>query len=175
MRSGVGLRIAPPPLVLPAMKEAEAYSPPGVGLPNVAHDRGHGITSILVYCAADLVCAHWRVFTFVELAMPDELPVIHIPRVRRFVCSKCGSRKVQARSEWPAAFGRGSPQAERLTWATALPYFTLFYDSLAGVFSPGAGKGHPARQLRSWGRRDRQERAKDEAAISETCRVFTCQ
>jgi hypothetical protein len=58
------------------------------------------ITSIRVYCEG-LYCPHWRVFTFDALAMPDELPVIHISRVRRFVCSKCGSRKVQARSIWP--------------------------------------------------------------------------
>jgi hypothetical protein len=29
-----------------------------------------------VYCGAGLICAHWRVFTFDELAVPDELPVI---------------------------------------------------------------------------------------------------
>jgi hypothetical protein len=48
--------------------------------------------------------ARWRSlasFTFDELRVPDELPVIYIPRVRRFVCTKCGSRKVQVRSEWP--------------------------------------------------------------------------
>jgi hypothetical protein len=71
-------------------------------LPTVAHDRGHGITSIRIYCAAGLVCPHWRVFTFDELNVPDKMPVIHIPRVRHFVCTKCGSRKVQVRSEWPA-------------------------------------------------------------------------
>jgi hypothetical protein len=36
------------------MNEAEAYCPPGVGLPTVAHDRGHGITAIRVYCSAGL-------------------------------------------------------------------------------------------------------------------------
>jgi hypothetical protein len=76
------------------------YTPPGTGLPTVAHDRDHGITSIRVYCEG-LYCPHWRVFTFNELKVPNDLPVIHIPRVRRFVCTKCGSRKVQVRSEWP--------------------------------------------------------------------------
>jgi hypothetical protein len=55
MRSGGCIANRSAALVFPPMKEAEAYSPPGVGLPNVAHDRGHGITSILVYCAADLL------------------------------------------------------------------------------------------------------------------------
>jgi hypothetical protein len=62
--------------ILPIMEEANAYSPPGVGLPTVAHDRGHGM-SIRVYCEG-LYCPHWRVFSFDELAVPDELPVIHI-------------------------------------------------------------------------------------------------
>ena len=65
-------------LILPAMEEAEAYCPPGAGLPTVAHDGGHGITSIRVYCEG-LYCPHWRVFSFDELAVPDELPVIYIP------------------------------------------------------------------------------------------------
>jgi hypothetical protein len=99
MPSPAGLRIAELPY-FPGMEEAEAYCPPGVGLPTVAHDRGHGITSIRVYCEG-LYCPHWRIFTFDEMKVPDEMPVIHIPRVRRFVCSKCGSRKVQVRSVWP--------------------------------------------------------------------------
>jgi hypothetical protein len=69
-------------------------------LPTVALDRGHGITAIRVYCAAGLVCPHSKVFSFDELSVPDEMPVIDIPRFRRFVCSKCGSRKVQVKSVW---------------------------------------------------------------------------
>jgi hypothetical protein len=83
------------------MEEPNAYSPPGMPLPTVAHDRGHGITAVRVYCAAGLVCPHWKVFTFDELGVPDHLPVIHIPRHRRFVCTHCGSRKVTIRSVWP--------------------------------------------------------------------------
>jgi hypothetical protein len=45
-----------------------------------------------------------RGFTFDELNVSDELPVIHIPRVRR-------CRKVQVRSERPPAFG--AAEAER--------------------------------------------------------------
>jgi hypothetical protein len=44
------------------MREAHAYCPPGAPLPNVAHDRGHGITSLRVYCAAGVVCAHCKGF-----------------------------------------------------------------------------------------------------------------
>jgi hypothetical protein len=83
------------------MEESEAYTPPGAGLPTIAHDRGHGITSLRVYCAAGLVCPNSRVFTFDELRLSDDMVMIHIPRVRRFVCTQCGSRKVQIRSIWP--------------------------------------------------------------------------
>jgi hypothetical protein len=51
------------------MEEAEAYCPPGAPPPNVAHDRRHGITSLRVYCAADLVCAHSKEMTFDELRL----------------------------------------------------------------------------------------------------------
>jgi hypothetical protein len=107
--------------ILPIMEEANAYSPPGMPLPNVTHDRGHGITSVRVYCEG-LYCPHWRIFSFDELAVPEEMPVIHIPRVRRFVCMKCGSRKVQVRLVWPNRKPSGPfyrppmterPQAER--------------------------------------------------------------
>jgi hypothetical protein len=83
------------------MNEADAYNPPGLPLPTVAHDRGHGIRSLTVYCAAGLVCAHSKRFTFDELVLPDDMTMIHIPRHRRFVCSECGSRKVTIRSVWP--------------------------------------------------------------------------
>jgi hypothetical protein len=87
--------------MIPGMDEAAAYSPPGLPLPTVAHDREHGITSLRVYCAAGLVCPHSRVFTFDELSLPDDMALLHIPRYRRFVCTQCGSRKVTIRSVWP--------------------------------------------------------------------------
>jgi hypothetical protein len=57
------------PFSLTTMEEAEAYCPPGAPPPNVAHDRRHGITSLRVYCAADLVCAHSKEMTFDELRL----------------------------------------------------------------------------------------------------------
>lgn len=80
-----------------SMDEADTYSPPGLPLPTVAHDRGHGITSLRVYCAAGLVCPHSRVFTFDQLQLTDDMTMIHIPRYRRFVCTQCGSLKVTIR------------------------------------------------------------------------------
>jgi len=83
------------------MQEADAYSPRGMALPNVAHDRAHGITSLRVYCAAGLVCPHSKGFTFDELQLTDDMVIIKIPQHRRFVCTQCGSRKVTIRSVWP--------------------------------------------------------------------------
>ena len=54
-----------------------------------------------VYCAADLVCSHSRVMTFDELRLADDAVLINGARVRRFVCTRCGRRKVQVRPEWP--------------------------------------------------------------------------
>jgi hypothetical protein len=39
--------------------------------------------------------------TFEELRLADEDVIIHVARFRRFVCTRCGSRKVQVRPEWP--------------------------------------------------------------------------
>jgi hypothetical protein len=37
-----------------------------------------------------------------ERKLRESSPIIHIPRVRRFVCTKCGSRNVQVRPGEPA-------------------------------------------------------------------------
>jgi hypothetical protein len=139
-----------------AMNEAEAYCPSGVGLPTVAHDRGHGITSIRVYCSAGLVCAHWRGFTFDELAVPDGLAVIHIPRVRRFFCTRSGSRKVQVRSEWPEresggpfyslSMDRASHVVDGRVWND----FRLFLVEVVRQRSFNKGAKRSARRTRQW-------------------------
>jgi len=82
------------------------------------HDRGHGITSLRVYCAAGLVCPNSKVFTLDELRLTDDMTIMHIPRHRRFVCTQCGSRKVTIRSVWPdrkptGPFHRASMFGER--------------------------------------------------------------
>jgi hypothetical protein len=100
------------------MEEPGAYAPPGMPLPSVAHDRGHGITSLTVYCAAGTICPHSKRFTFDELQLTDDMIMIHIPRHRRFVCTQCGSRKVAIRSVWPDRKPTGpfySPSMDRVS------------------------------------------------------------
>jgi hypothetical protein len=82
------------------------YNPPGVPLPNVGDARAHGEDSLIVYCETrDLSCSHSRVFSFDELRLPDEMIFIHVPRYRRFVCTRCGSRTATVRAVLPPAHG----------------------------------------------------------------------
>jgi hypothetical protein len=85
------------------MARHEPYTGP---LPTIAHDRALGVTAIHVFCAG-LYCGHSSEIELDRLALSDDLPVIHIPRERRFVCSRCGSRKVEVRSKWSQPAGRG--------------------------------------------------------------------
>jgi hypothetical protein len=43
--------------------------------------------------------------SFNELGLPDETIFVYIPRVRGFVCSKCGSRNVKVMPIFPPAKG----------------------------------------------------------------------
>ena len=73
-------------------------------LPTIADARAQGIKRIRIYCD-DIKCFHSEVFDLISLGLPDSTPVVHIPRYRRFVCSKCGGRKIGIRFERPPAPG----------------------------------------------------------------------
>jgi hypothetical protein len=77
-------------------------------LPTIGHDRGHGIKAIRVHCEGQY-CGHSGEVGLDCLGLADDLPVIQIPRHRRFICARCGSRKVRVRSIWPPARGAGVP------------------------------------------------------------------
>ncbi|WP_158808637.1 hypothetical protein [Beijerinckia sp. L45] len=68
-------------------------------LPTVGDSRRHGLKRLTVECS-QLGCPHERAFTFDELALPDEMIFIHVPRYRRFICSRCGGRRVTVRADW---------------------------------------------------------------------------
>ncbi len=87
----------------------EGYSGP---LPTIGHDRGHGVTAFRVY-REELYCSHWGDVPLHRLALPDKLPVIHIPRRRRFICTRCGGGHVSIRSVWPVAQGTSKPHSRR--------------------------------------------------------------
>lgn len=79
----------------------EPYSGP---LPTIGHDRALGVTSIRIHCLGTY-CGHCSEVKLDSLGLSDDLPVIHIPRHKRFVCARCKSRKVEVRSVFPAAYG----------------------------------------------------------------------
>jgi hypothetical protein len=60
---------------MPSYKAVDAYSRPECCC-RPSPMIGHGITSLIVYCVAGLVCA-------------DDMVMVHIPRHRRFVCTRC--------------------------------------------------------------------------------------
>jgi hypothetical protein len=88
------------------VEEWEAYEPPGLALPTIGDERAHGETSLIVYCSKRVEwCSQSKVFTFEELALPDEMIFIHVPRYRKFVCTFCGSRIAVVRAVMAPAKG----------------------------------------------------------------------
>jgi hypothetical protein len=92
---------------MPEEDPCDKYEPPGSPLPNVAHDRAHGITSLIVYCSVGIVFPHSKEFSFDELQLPGDMVMIHIPRFRRFVCTRMRKSRVQIRSVWPSRMPSG--------------------------------------------------------------------
>jgi hypothetical protein len=72
----------------------------------IADARAGGETRFTIHCEAQ-GCHHQAVMSFDELGLPDETIFVHIPHVRGFVCSKCGSRNVRVMPILPPA--RGTP------------------------------------------------------------------
>ncbi len=59
-------------------------------------DKGH--RSFYVVCCEPKCQRRWKLFTFDELGLPDDLVFTEIPRKRRFRCSTCGGHDVRV---WP--------------------------------------------------------------------------
>jgi hypothetical protein len=57
----------------------------------------------------DAACLWSAYFDFDALKLPEEMIFVHVPRVRRFVCSRCGGRTVSVMPDWRqhAAQGNG--------------------------------------------------------------------
>jgi hypothetical protein len=70
----------------------------------IAQARQTGVTNVRVWCE-QMYCLHSEVFDIASFNLADDLPVMHIPRYRNFVCSKCGRRKISIRFEYPPAPG----------------------------------------------------------------------
>ncbi len=78
--------------------------------PTIAHLKGHGLEGLFVTCASP-ACLHSTPFTFAALNLADDMQFPSIAQCRRFVCSRCGARKVNVMPEWRThkASGMGRP------------------------------------------------------------------
>ena len=79
--------------------------------PTIGDLRGLGMLGAKVTCA-NVWCRHTADLTFDRIGMPDAVIFIDIPRSRRFVCLKCGERKIEVFPNWKAvrAAGAGRPR-----------------------------------------------------------------
>lgn len=59
----------------------------------IADMRRIGVSAFVIECAA-LYCYHQARFEFDALVLPDELSSLDITKHRRFVCTKCGARRM---------------------------------------------------------------------------------
>jgi len=67
--------------------------------PTIAQLKGHGLEGLFVTCA-NAACQHSTPFTFAALGLPDDLQFPAISQRRRFVCTQCGARTVNAMPDW---------------------------------------------------------------------------
>ena len=68
-------------------------------LPTIADKRRLGMTGFRVECAT-LYCYHTKRVEFDALGLPDDTVFIDIPKLRRFVCERCGGREATVFADW---------------------------------------------------------------------------
>lgn len=93
-----------------ALRPRSAYTGPPA---TIADMRRIGVSAFIIECAA-LYCYHQARMEFDALGLPDELSSLDITKHRRFVCTKCGARKVTVHACWRdfSAPGNGVPPRE---------------------------------------------------------------
>ncbi|MDD5277709.1 MAG: hypothetical protein PHR16_16705 [Methylovulum sp.] len=85
----------------------QTYSGP---LPTVGDTRAQGITALSVTCESPN--CRWSSYSaFDALRLPDDMVFVEIPRHRRFVCSRCGGRRVGVMPDWRQHRARGDGRA----------------------------------------------------------------
>ena len=68
--------------------------------PTIGYLRGQGVTKAYVSCNSP-TCHRGSVLTFDAINLPDDTPFPEIAIRRRWVCAKCGCRKVSVMPRWP--------------------------------------------------------------------------
>jgi hypothetical protein len=75
-----------------------AYSHTGP-LPTIADTKRLGMSGLRVECST-LYCHHEKRVGFDALGLPDDTVFLDIPKLRRFVCEKCGGREAKVGADW---------------------------------------------------------------------------
>lgn len=93
-------------------RKSEPYTGP---LPTIAETRSHGVVAYHIQCAGPN-CWNEKRFTFDELGLPNDAVFVHIPRLRRFQCRRCGCRSVRVSADWRdhKAHGNGKPTERQI-------------------------------------------------------------
>jgi hypothetical protein len=74
--------------------------------------RRIGLSAFNIECA-ELYCYHQARIEFDTPGLPDELSTLDATKHRRFVCTKCGARKVTVHACWRDFSALGSKAARR--------------------------------------------------------------
>lgn len=90
--------------VLSSRMPRETYTGP---LPTVGDTRKEGISALGVTCG-NPACLWSAYFDFDALKLPDAMAFVHVPRYRRFVCSRCGGRAVSVMPDWRQQLAQGN-------------------------------------------------------------------
>lgn len=75
---------------------AERYDAP---LPTIGDSKRLGMTGLRVYCSG-LYCHLQRRVEFEALGLPDDTLFRDIPKLRQFVCPRCGGLRVTVGEDW---------------------------------------------------------------------------
>lgn len=94
----------------PVRKRSEPYTGP---LPTIGETRSHGVVACIIECDGPN-CWHQRRFNFDELGLGDDTIFVHIPKLRRFRCERCGCRAVRVSADWTDHVARGNGKASTL-------------------------------------------------------------
>jgi hypothetical protein len=78
-------------------------------LPTIGDTRREGMSTFSVTCARPN-CLHAAYFEFGALSLPDDMTFVHIPKHRRFVCSRCAGREVTVMPDWRQHSAQGAPR-----------------------------------------------------------------
>ena len=81
----------------PVYQPREAYTGPQ---PTIGDYRRKGMRRLSVHCIELGLCGHVATFTFEVLKLPDDMTFLDVPKHRRFLCSRCGGRRVEISPDW---------------------------------------------------------------------------